>query len=85
MSDTVISVRGLGKSYSVGGKPHWAIRDINFDVQRGDVLGIVGRNGAGKTTMLRVLSRITDPTEGEAASRAVSVLCWKPALAFTPI
>ena len=66
MSDTVISVRGLGKSYSVGGKPHWAIRDINFDVQRGDVLGIVGRNGAGKTTMLRVLSRITDPTEGEA-------------------
>lgn len=66
MSDTVISVRGLGKSYQVGGKPHWAIRNINFDVQRGDVLGIVGRNGAGKTTMLRVLSRITDPTEGEA-------------------
>ena len=66
MSDTVISVRGLGKSYQVGGKPHWAIRDINFDVQRGDVLGVVGRNGAGKTTMLRVLSRITDPTEGEA-------------------
>ena len=66
MSDTVISVRGLGKSYLVGGKPYWAIRDINFDVKRGEVLGIVGRNGAGKTTMLRVLSRITDPTEGEA-------------------
>lgn len=66
MNDTVISVKGLGKSYEVGGKPHWAFRDINFDVQRGDVLGIVGRNGAGKTTLLRVLSRITDPTEGEA-------------------
>lgn len=66
MSDTVISVKNLGKSYLVGGKPHWAIRNISFDVQRGDVLGIVGRNGAGKTTMLRVLSRITDPTEGEA-------------------
>lgn len=66
MSDTVISVRGLGKSYRVGSKPHWAIRDVSFDVQRGDVLGIVGRNGAGKTTLLRVLSRITDPTEGEA-------------------
>lgn len=66
MSDTVISVRNLGKSYMVGGNPHWAIRDINFDVQRGDVMGIVGRNGAGKTTLLRVLSRITDPTEGEA-------------------
>ncbi len=66
MNDTVLSVKGLGKSYRVGGKPHWAFRDINFDVQRGDVLGIVGRNGAGKTTLLRVLSRITDPTEGEA-------------------
>ncbi len=66
MNDTVLSVRGLGKSYMVGGKPHWAFRDISFDVQRGDVLGIVGRNGAGKTTLLRVLSRITDPTEGEA-------------------
>jgi len=66
MNDTVLSVKGLGKSYMVGGKPHWAFRDISFDVQRGDVLGIVGRNGAGKTTLLRVLSRITDPTEGEA-------------------
>jgi lipopolysaccharide transport system ATP-binding protein len=66
MNDIVLSVKGLGKRYIVGGKPHWAFRDINFDVQRGDVLGIVGRNGAGKTTLLRVLSRITDPTEGEA-------------------
>jgi lipopolysaccharide transport system ATP-binding protein len=69
MNDIVISVKGLGKRYQVGNKPHWAIRDICFDVRRGDVLGIVGRNGAGKTTMLRVLSRITEPTEGEARIR----------------
>jgi lipopolysaccharide transport system ATP-binding protein len=42
----------------------WALRDISFDVEQGQVLGIVGGNGAGKSTMLKLLSRITEPTEG---------------------
>jgi lipopolysaccharide transport system ATP-binding protein len=47
----------------------WALRDINFDVQSGDVLGIIGRNGAGKSTLLKILSRITDPTNGRITIR----------------
>lgn len=43
----------------------WALKDVSFDVQPGEVLGIIGRNGAGKSTMLKILSQITDPTEGE--------------------
>jgi lipopolysaccharide transport system ATP-binding protein len=43
----------------------WALRDINFEVMPGDVLGIVGRNGGGKSTLLKILSRITHPTEGQ--------------------
>jgi lipopolysaccharide transport system ATP-binding protein len=43
----------------------WALRNVDLDVEHGEVLGIVGRNGAGKSTLLKILSRITVPTEGE--------------------
>ena len=47
----------------------WALRDISFQVKRGEVVGIIGRNGVGKSTLLRILSRITNPTSGHAEIR----------------
>jgi len=54
----------------------WALKDIDFEVQQGDVLGIIGKNGAGKSTLLKILSKVTAPTTGtiRAAGRIASLL-----------
>ena len=42
----------------------WALEDLNFTVNQGEVLGIIGRNGAGKSSLLKILSKVTSPTKG---------------------
>ncbi len=47
----------------------WALRDIDFEVEQGDVVGIIGKNGAGKSTLLKLLSKVTGPTVGSIRAR----------------
>ncbi|MGR3293121.1 MAG: ABC transporter ATP-binding protein [Candidatus Scalindua sp.] len=54
----------------------WALSKVSFEVKKGDIIGIIGRNGAGKSTILKILSKITEPTEGrvELTGRVGSLL-----------
>jgi lipopolysaccharide transport system ATP-binding protein len=47
----------------------WALKDVSFDIQPGEVVGVIGRNGAGKSTVLKILSRITEPSSGRVELR----------------
>jgi lipopolysaccharide transport system ATP-binding protein len=59
-------LRGQAAQASSEDDTIWALRNVSFEVKRGEVVGVIGRNGAGKSTFLKILSRITEPTEGWA-------------------
>lgn len=46
--------------------PRWALHDVSFEIERGECVGLIGHNGAGKSVLLRILSSVTRPTRGEA-------------------
>ena len=67
---TAIEVRALCRSYGQA----IALNDLNFTVERGELFGLVGPDGAGKTTVLRILAGVLRPTSGEAVVDGHSVV-----------
>ena len=54
-----------GSNPSANKKYHWALREVSFDLEKGQSLALVGPNGAGKSTTLKLLAKITKPTSGQ--------------------
>jgi ABC-2 type transport system ATP-binding protein len=61
-SDRGLRCRGIGKQFG----EFWALRDLDLDVEPGQILGLLGHNGAGKTTAVRILTTLTVPSTGTA-------------------
>ena len=65
-----VKTTGLSKRYG----DLWALRDLDLDVPTGSILGLLGHNGAGKTTAIRILTTLTQPTEGSASVAGLDVV-----------
>ena len=81
MNEFAILVKHLEKMYKLYNKPsdrlretlglrvpvkeHYALKDVSFDVKRGETVGIIGTNGSGKSTILKIITGVLNPTKGE--------------------
>ena len=60
----VLEVKNLCKEYMRGSQPFYAVDHVDFSMDKGDFVSIIGRSGSGKSTMLNLIAGLLDPTEG---------------------
>jgi capsular polysaccharide transport system ATP-binding protein len=62
----MLVVRDLAKSYPLNGHPRWLFRNLNFDLAPGGRIALIGRNGQGKSTLIKIMGGVVAPTAGSA-------------------
>jgi len=69
MNEPIVSVKGLSHQYSV----QWAVRDINFELTKNGIYGLLGANGAGKSTIMNVMCGVIKQTHGEVFIKGINL------------
>lgn len=69
MSETILEARGIKRTYDTGYHKLDVLKNVNFEINRGETVSIVGPSGSGKSTLLGITAGLDEPTEG------VIVLC----------
>ena len=87
--EPLVEVRNVGVSFwqrtgFLRGRHFWAVEDVSFDLYKGETLGVIGRNAAGKSTLLQVLAGLISPNRGTMTSRAASASLLSLRAGFVP-
>jgi ABC-type oligopeptide transport system ATPase subunit len=61
----MIEIKNLSKTFLLGKKPFFALKNLNLTIDPGEIVGLIGESGSGKSTLARLLLRLEKPTEGE--------------------
>ena len=69
MGETIVKVEKLSHRYSV----QWAVRDINFEITKNGIYGLLGSNGAGKSTIMNIMCGVLKQTEGKVYIQGVDL------------
>ena len=69
MEEPIVKVENLSHRYSV----HWAIRDINFEINMNGIYGLLGSNGAGKSTTMNIMCGVLKQTEGNVYIKGINM------------
>lgn len=88
LSDVAMTLNNVGVCYHTHkrrpGRLPWVLKNISFDLLRGETFGIIGRNGVGKSTLLRLMAGIIEPDEGEIVNAAGRAALFSLQAGFVP-